>query len=417
MPSLYSRRPLAAACLWLGAMATPAGVAADPAPPLPDLLAQSQSTAPRLAEARAGVARAQGLARQARTWPNPTLGLEVENVAGSGPYRGSGLSETTLSLAQTLELGGKRSARAAAGRADVDAASARERQARADYAFDLTLAYAEAEAAERRLALARETLSLAEADARIATALVREGREADLRRLQAQGAVQSARAGVDEAQAARATTLANLTALAGAPVPFTSVPASLLDVGVGSAPGTELMANAALAAVAAAAERDAAARRLEAERRRSIPDVTLSIGMRRFAQDDSSALVAGVSVPLPLFDRNRGAADAARADVAAAEARLAAARFQAEAAVRSGAARIVASESRLEASQAADRTALEAYRLARIGYEAGRVSLAELTATRRSLAEAREQGIAASVERVSAQAGIVRLGGGIGPAR
>jgi len=176
---------------------------AEPAPPFAALLKQAETTAPRLAEARAEIARAEGLARQAAAIPNPTLGVEVENFSGSGPFRGVELAETTASIEQTLELGGKRSARIGAGRAEVAAAQARARRIRGEYAFDLAAAYAEAEAADRRLKLAAEALTLAEEDARVARALVEAGREADLRQVQARAAVQSARAGVDEARAAR----------------------------------------------------------------------------------------------------------------------------------------------------------------------------------------------------------------------
>ena len=95
---------------------------ADPAPPFRELLRQAQATAPRLAEARAEIARAEGLARQAGAMPNPTLGVEVENFATSN---GVNMAETTASIEQTIELGGKRSARIAAGRADVEAARRR----------------------------------------------------------------------------------------------------------------------------------------------------------------------------------------------------------------------------------------------------------------------------------------------------
>jgi cobalt-zinc-cadmium efflux system outer membrane protein len=45
---------------------------------------------------------------------------------------------------------------------------------------------------------------------------------------------------------------------------------------------------------------------LALERARRIPDVTVSVGGRYYADGDDAGLVAGVSVPLPLFDRNRG---------------------------------------------------------------------------------------------------------------
>ncbi|OHB26686.1 MAG: transporter [Phenylobacterium sp. RIFCSPHIGHO2_01_FULL_69_31] len=406
----FRSSPLAGLLL-LASLGAAGAAMAEPAPPFAALLAQAQASAPRLAEARANIARAEGLARQAGVLPNPTLELEVENFSGSGPFRGTSLSETTARVGQTLELGGKRSARVAAGRAEVEAARAQARRAAAEYAFDLATAYAEAEASERRLQLARESLTLAEEDARIASALVDAGREAELRRLQAQAAVQSAQAAVQAAQATRETALGALTALAGAPAPITSIPASLLESSAPIYPGATPAAAATTSYLAAQAEREAAARRLRVERRRAVPDVTVSIGVRRFEEDDASALVAGVSVPLPLFDQNRGNIAAARAEAAAAEARLDAARLEAESAVRTSAARTAAAESRLSAARQGESTALEAYRLARIGYEAGRLPLTELVAARRALAEAREQTIAAAVERISAQAAVARLSG------
>jgi cobalt-zinc-cadmium efflux system outer membrane protein len=405
------RRPPLAGLLLLASFGAANAAMAEPAPPFSALLAQAQTTAPRLAEARANVARAEGLARQAGALPNPTLDLEVENFSGSGPFRGASLSETTATIGQTLELGGKRSARISAGRAEIEAARAVARRAEAEYAFDLASAYAGAEASERRLQLARESLTLTEDDARIASALVDAGREAELRRLQAQAAVQAARATLEEAQAARATAFGNLTALAGAPTPITAIQTSLLDSAAPLFPGASPATSATAAYLAAQAEREAAARRLRVERRRAVPDVTVSVGVRRFEEDDASAFVAGVSVPLPLFNQNRGNIAAARAEASAAEARLNAARFEADAAVRTSAARRSAAEARLGAARQGETTAQEAYRLARIGYEAGRLPLAELVAARRALAEAREQTIAAAVERISAQAAQVRLSG------
>ncbi|MCB0325954.1 MAG: TolC family protein, partial [Bdellovibrionales bacterium] len=41
-------------------------------------------------------------------------------------------------------------------------------------------------------------------------------------------------------------------------------------------------------------------------RARGIPDASLSVGARRVPELNETSLVAGVSIPLPLFDRNQG---------------------------------------------------------------------------------------------------------------
>lgn len=412
MTSQYRRGPLCAVLIGASAVAVCAGAAAaDPAPPYSELLRQAQTSAPRLAQARAEIARATGMARQAGERLNPTVAVEIENFSGSGPYKGSNLAEATASVEQTLELGGKREARVAVGRAEVDAAKLRATEIGAQFAFELANAYAGAEGAERRVQLAAEALCLAEDDARVASALVEAGREADLRRVQALASVQAARADLDDARAARATAFGGLSALAGAQSPISSIPDGLLAQADRRASFAAPDPLASPTYLAAQADREAAARRIRVEQTRATPDLSVSVGVRKFQEDDSTAMVAGLSAPFPLFDRNRGNISAAQADLSAAEARLEAARLDAQAEAMAGVARLGATDSRLVAAREGERTADEAYRLTRIGYEGGKLALVELLTARRALAEARAQTLDAALERLSAQAALARLQG------
>ena len=395
----------------VGALASARGAAADPAPPFKDLLAQAQANAPRLAEAAAGVRQAEGLARQAGARPNPTVGMEIENFSGSGVYSGANNAETTFSLSQPLEVGGKRGARVAAGRAALDAARARLVQSKADFAFALTDAYAQAEAAERRVALAEEAVTLSDETLRASRALVDAGKEAELRTLQAQAALTGARASLEEARAERTGAFSRLTALVGSTTPYTSLSDSLLtNPKVTSQPG-DIDALSTPAVLAAEADREAAARRVRIERTRAVPDVTVSAGVRRFSGDDSTALIAGVSLPIPVFDQNRGNITAAQGELQAAEARLNAARFDAEADIRTARFQLGAAQSRADAAGQGETSAAEAFRLTRIAYESGKAPLVELINARRSLAEARDQTIQAQLARVRAEADLARLQG------
>jgi cobalt-zinc-cadmium efflux system outer membrane protein len=405
------RRLFRAALFGASACALVVGPAlADPAPPFLELMRQAQ-TAPTLAESRAEVDQAEGVARQAAARPNPTLSLGAENFAGSNPYAGFRGAETTLSVEQPLELGGKRAARIASGRAGVDAARARLTQSAAEFGFNLASAYAEAEAAELRVNLARETLAVAQDDARVATALVKAGKEADLRAVQANAAVMAARAAVEAARSARETAFGRLSALAGASMPITSIPVGLLA----HADRQEVLPRADPLAsptyLAAQAARVAAARQVQAERARVTPDVTVSLGVRRLAIEGATALVGGVSMPFPIFDRNGGAISAARAELTGAEARLEAARLNAEAESRSAVVRGQAAMARIAAAREGEAAAQEAARLARIGYEGGKLSLSELLNARRALAEARSQTLEARLERLGAEAAVARLQG------
>jgi cobalt-zinc-cadmium efflux system outer membrane protein len=124
------RRPLGAVLLGASiGVLVPSLVLADPAPAYSELLRQAQKS-PRLMEAQANIGQAEGQARQARAWSNPNVSVNVENFGGSGPYSGNRNSETTTSVEQTIELGGKRDARIKAGQAGVEVSRAKANQTR-----------------------------------------------------------------------------------------------------------------------------------------------------------------------------------------------------------------------------------------------------------------------------------------------
>lgn len=385
-------------------------VNAQTAPPFAQLFRETED-APRQIELEAEIERAQGLARQARARPNPSVSAMTENVGGQRPYNGFDRSENTLQLNQPIELGGKRSARIAAEEAGVSAARARGIQGRLAYAYDLALAYGEAEIADRRIGLAEYALQEAQADLRVARALVDAGKEARLRSLQAETEVNSLRAAVDEAKAARVGAYARLSALAGQTMRYASLAEPLLprfEPKAGYGPIDPLQTAPYLAAKA---EREAAARRVTVARRQAIPDVTVSLGVRRLEGDKTNALLAGISVPFPLFDRNRGNIDAAQAELRGAEARTSAALLEAEAEIDASLALNEAADARVAAAEQTLKTAEETYRLARVAYEAGKSPLIELIAARRGLGVARGVVLDAAAARLEARASLARLQG------
>ena len=428
MPSPFCPAPPRAVLMGAVAMAAATFAAspslADPAPSFLDLVQQARNTAPRLAISDADVSRAEGLRRQAAARPNPTIGLEAENFAGSGIFRGFAQTETTLSVAQPIELGGKRPARIAVGDADLGAARLRREQDRAAFTYDLAAAYVDADAADQRVALAEGALSLAQDDLRVAKALVTAGKEAELRSLSADAAVGQARAELQAAKAARATSFNNLTALVGSPVPFTSLTTSLLGHADRAEPLPDVDPLRTPTYAAAEAEREAAARRVRLERTKAIPDVTVSFGVRRLNGADSSsaallggagraatAFVGGVSIPIPVFDQNRGNVSAAQADLRAADARVNAAMLDAEADIRSALAQATAAEGRVGAALQGQKSAAEAYRLTRLGYEGGKLPLLEVINARRALEDSSTQLLNARIGRLSAEAALARLQG------
>jgi cobalt-zinc-cadmium efflux system outer membrane protein len=410
MNGYFGRQCLLALSGGLATIALHAAALADPAPPFSALLRQAEQ-APRVQELAADVDRAAGLAEQARARPNPTVSVYGENFAGASPYAGFGQTQTTLQYSQPFELGGKRSARIAAGEAGVNAARARGLQGRVAFAHELALAYASVELAERRIAIAADEVEEGEADLKLARALVDAGKEARLRALQAETDLNAARAVLEGTRATRTAALARLSALAGVDTPFTGVSDSLLDPPQARAvygPADPLQTTGYLAAVA---DRDAAKLRAAAERKRTIPDITGQIGVRRLEGDHASALVAGISLPLRLFDRNKGNNAAADAEARLADAREAAARLEATANVRAALAFAQGADARVAAAARTMATAEETYRLARIAYEAGKSPLSELLVARHGLGAARAIVTDAASARFDARAQLASLNG------
>jgi len=401
---------LPAVLLWQGL--TGVGFAQS-APSYPSLVKAVGTDAPRLRQSAAELAAAAGHARQAAAWPNPGLAVEVENIAGSGLYSGTSQAQTTLALTQPVPLLGQQSAKREAGQSQYAAAQALYAQQRAQFAYELAMAYAAAEAAQQRLQLLSEDLERAREDTRVAQALVEAGRESPVRALLAQ----SAEAGVQSLKATAGAqlqaSLAKLSILAGADQPYTSIDTSLLALADHGAAVAAYSAGDSLDLQLHQAQRDAAEQQIVVERKRSLPQFGVSVGLRRFNGDSATAWVAGVSVSVPLFDRNTGNIAAARAQRDAAAARLFTARQEAAADWQTAIAFVSAATERLQATRAGETAADQAHRLARIGYEAGRLNLLELLTARRNLADARGTLLDARMAIFEARASLFRLQGRI----
>lgn len=378
------------------------GKAGD-APALAALLQQAEQTAPRLLEQAAHVRAAGADSRQAHAWLNPQLGITAENL--NAPKAG-GVSQRqdTYTLTQLFELGGKRSARIAAEERKWLAAGAREHQVKVSFAGELAVAYATAEAAQMRKELLDAEMARAQDDLRVAEALVQAGREAQLRLAQARASAAAAQAAVQGGAADASEALEQLSALAGVIEPYTRITQPFLAQAAAIAPDAMWTPEQAPALAASVAERDAAAAQVAVEQKKWLPDVGVSVGLRKFGWSTDRAATIGITAFVPLFDRNQGAIDAARERADAASQRTQAMRLNMAAAHRYATVQTDVAARRLAAAEQGEAAAIEAYRLGRVGYEAGKTSMPELLAIRRALIEAQLLTVDARLARIRALA-------------
>lgn len=393
------------ALLLAGAVFGSGGVAQAAPVTLEEALLRGTQASPRVVQARAQVEAARARAAQAGIRPNPEVRLDVENFGGNGPYRDFRQTETTLAVSQRLELGGKRPARQAVARADLDFAELSLTRALADLARDIRYAHAELRAAEARAGVDRAAAARARELVRTAALLVEAGRDPPLRQLRAEALLAEAEAqalrSFNDLLAARAT----LGALTGTPDPE----ASAIGPDDALSPPPLAAGIAGIDAQLATAQLTAAQARTRLAQVQAVPDLTLSGGVRRFQEGGDTAVVAGIALPLPIRDRNRGNIAAAQAETGGAEAGLAQARLDVTRLRRTAELALGAANERVAAlSGAGIRQAEEAVRLAEIGYRAGKFSLLELIDAQNALLSAQRLLIEARADRARALADLAR---------
>jgi cobalt-zinc-cadmium efflux system outer membrane protein len=294
--------------------------------PLDEALGIAAENNPLLRGARADADASRGTFMQAGARPNPQISLLQE---------GFGRTERTSTalVNQTVELGGKRQARldvASYGRevalASLDARGAALRS-------DVIAAFYGMLAAQRQLQVARESADIAARSAELAEKRARAGKVSPVEATKARVAATGVQ--IEQANAASRLTIAaeKLANVTGSPL----VRGRPATGDIESVPAIEPLAELLPQLIDAPLARAAKAERLRSnaaiavERAKRIPDITFSAGMKRVvtgAVPDNQAVV-GISIPLPLFDTNKGAllesvhkAEKASADFDSEKARL-----------------------------------------------------------------------------------------------
>ncbi len=331
---------------------------------------------------------------QAGLLPNPELEIEVEEFGGSEDRGGFDSAETTVLLSQVIQLGGKVGARTRVAELERDLAGWDFEAARLQVLADTAGAFIRAVAAQRRLALAEKSLGLAEQVFEVIRERVAAGKVSPLEESRAGVALATTR--IARARAERSL-LAARTDLAarwgGTADEIAEIDGDLERLSAPPALASLLQAVSQSPSIARW-ETEAAHRlaTLEREKAAAWPDVAASGGVLRFEETDDWAFVVGLSIDLPIFDRNQGGIGAARHQVARAREERRAAVVAQRAALEMAYHSLVAAFG--EASSLRDDVMPAAQRVfeaSREAYERGKVGYLEVLDAQRTLFEARGQ--------------------------
>ncbi len=280
---------------------------------LSEALSLALERSPKLASFSWEIRVREGDALQEGLFPNPELEMELEEFAGSGDLSGFDATEGTLAISQLIETGGKRGKRRRAATIDAEVATWEYEAARLEIYADVVKAFARVHTAQETVALEEELLRLARSSANAVDRLVEAGATSPVEKTRARVEVGATRLDLATARRGLESARAQLAATWGALSPdFARVKGDL--AATPRPPDLEKLRGWLQRSPELARwEREVARREavVEREKAKRFPDVTAVAGARRLSELDENAFVAGLKVPLPIFNRNQGAIAAA----------------------------------------------------------------------------------------------------------
>jgi len=375
---------------------------------LAEALAEAERS-PALGAASASVDEARGNLEHAGTYNyNPVLGASAGSVFGAG--RGT-LYDFEVGISQAFELGGDRAARRRGATAERDAASQTLAATRNALRAEIRRGFHLALVAQARVGVTTENELAA-----------RQFQEAARERLQLGAATQTdvnvAVAGLGRAIAAKKAAERDLLLARQALGDALGIAGDLEPAGTMPAFTAALASEDVLVAESLRTRRDlAAADRIQAARAADVeladaiatPDPEFSVSWARSAIEDSHAVIVGLRVELPLWNRNQGNRSAARALRSRATIEAKAARAGVEREVRTASRRYRSAISAVSAfDQQVVGTLAENLKLARETLAAGKLGLLAVNSVRRDLVESQLTYLDSIAEAVESRAVLER---------
>ncbi|MHB8521956.1 MAG: TolC family protein [Limisphaerales bacterium] len=260
----------------------------------------------------------------AKEFPNPAVSLLATRINTDGRPSGTVLGNSVwhrnydsfAAINQLFEIGGKRSSRKASAAAGYQAAEARLKDARRVLDFGVTQAYVVALLAETNVAILKQSAASLSREARIAETRLKAGDISLADENQIEIAADRLELAARTSEAAATSARIAVEVLMGVEHPRGDWASGDSLEGLALLQGDVTRLRAAqerpdLVAAEAALHKAEADLRLQKAMR--IPDPTFLTQYERNPPDQPNTIGIGVSFPLPLWNRNRGAILAAQA--------------------------------------------------------------------------------------------------------
>lgn len=370
---------------------------------------------PRLQSAKAGLGAALGVKQQAGYLPNPEVSVEAENIAGQNQYEGFDSAEVTYGVSQQIEIGGKRSARKNIASKGYTLAELELESARLNLIRNVMVAYADSVSAQEQVKLARDQKKLAAEVLENVKQRVDAAADPLYQKSKADVAYSTSLIALDKAEREYNVAKSKLSALWGEG--STSFSLNSVDFFEISAPDEIEVINESLKSnpdyLRGDAEFERSKAELNLEKANAIPDPKINVGVRDFRDGGDQAFVVGVSLPIPVLNRNQGNIAKVQHEIARTSANRQAERIDLATSLNSNWQELQNAYKQAKSLKSSIIPSAEkAFTLARQGYRAGKFPYLEVLDAQRTLSETREQYITtlkqyhtnrAEVERLTAK--------------
>lgn len=251
--------------------------------------------------------------------PDPRLGFEVEDFAGTDGFSDLNSAQTTLSLSQTFERGGKRSARNRQSQANVGVSRLNQELQRKELVAEVKRAFYAALAARAELDLAQSALDRSQSTLAAMESRSSEGRGAPVELSRYTLAYRTAELDQITSQRRWKAALRRLAQTWGAdPTNPGALPGDLSGdyPGVDAPPPLETFLSSFAASLRVRRqelEREQAAAAVASAQAASSANINVSLGLRRFESTDDYAATIGLGMPLRRSQRSSELERAAKA--------------------------------------------------------------------------------------------------------
>lgn len=372
---------------------------------LSDALNLALNANPEIAVALSERAAIEGTRLQAATRPNPTVSALLEDTRNA-------TRQTTILLEQPIELGDKRAMRMLAADARYDTASISLEVKKSEIQANVTLAFYEVLAAQERLRLAQSSLDVAKQAREAVSKRVQAGKISPVEETKSRVAEASVKIEANRAASILTSSRKRLTELWGNPLPRFQIAEGQVEQIPEAIPLGSLTAMLEGSPNMQRAKLEISSRQALAniENSKRTPDLTVSVGAKRNEELGLNQAVFGVSIPIPVFDRNQGNLKEALSRTEKARDELIALRVQQETLLAAAYERLVSARQSVETLKTDILPgAQSAFDAATKGFEFGKFGFLDVLDAQRTLVQAKSQYIDILLEAHQATSDIERI--------